>query len=296
MQTTEGLCVFIEYHRDRARQELISQHTLLDYEALSQKLEDCLPGRELTMLKPSHFRTAFELAGKSWSPTRLHKLKIYLKSWLKFLGEEGLMSSVPATGRLQLPKKTRTVKRIYTPGEIRALWQDSDRPMYRSMIGLGLFGGTNCGDLQDLSEDHFDGQYFIRPRVKTGNPRRAWLPSFVVKEIHAPLVTKYGTLRSCSVSNLWAQFTQRVLGERRQYTALRTTLRTVAGQVDGEACELAVMGLSPSSASGTLGRSVVGLNHYVNVAGISDDRLRAVGKSIMTYMQSWLAPRDLPWD
>ena len=286
MHTTEGLALFITYHASRASSGLLSDHTLKDYRALHRALSELVPDTEVSELKPSDFRQILATAGQGWGSTRVRKLKVYIVSWLKWLDEEGVVESIPKTGKLQIPRRVRTAKPIYTPAELRSLWQAAQRPLLRALLGMGLFAGANCGDLQNLEKSHFCGQFFIRARVKTGNPRRAWIPSFVLANISTPLITKYGHLRASSVTGMWRAFTIKTLGENRPFTALRTTLRTIAGQVDGEAAEMAVMGLSSSAASAHLGRSVVGLEHYVNVSGISDDRIRAVGKAVMKYMQT----------
>ncbi|MCP4012660.1 MAG: hypothetical protein GY728_06055 [Phycisphaeraceae bacterium] len=247
-----------------------------------------LPESELVeSLTPSHFRDVILNASQRWGPLRLRQLRQFLKGWLDWCEEDGVIERRPRLGKLPQPPVHIVPKPAYLASEYRELWSQGDR-ITRIIMGLGLFAGCNCSDIEQLSPESIDGQWFVQPRAKTGRARRAALPSFLISEINQaklPLWSQRGPLTAKATTKLWQNRSSRILGERRSFTSWRTTLRTIAGQVDGEALELAVMGHSPSLASKQLGRAQVGLEHYVRIDAISDDRLRSIRKAVL----DWLA-------
>ena len=101
-----------------------------------------------------------------------------------------------------------------------------------------------------------------------------------------PLSTKRGgATTALKVSTYWRNRTLRHLGQCRPFTALRTTLRTVAGHADGEALEIAVMGHSGEAASQHTGRASVGLTHDVAAQEFTDERLRSIRRAVLDLLQ-----------
>lgn len=266
----------------------IRASTLTKLREFCGMLAEHLPQEQLVEeLRPNDFRALVLNASKRWGPLRLRQLQQFLKGWLEWLEEEGVIERRPRLGKLPTPPVQITPKQTFSPLENRMLWDQGDR-ITRIVMGLGLFAGCNCSDIEQLGPDSIDGQWFVQPRAKTGRARRAALPSFLVAElaqVELPLPSQRGPLTARATTKLWQQRSTRILGASRPFTGWRTTLRTIAGQVDGEALELAVMGHSPSLAAKQLGRAQVGLEHYVRVDAISDDRLRAIRKTVL----DWLA-------
>ena len=152
-------------------------------------------------------------------------------------------------------------------------------------LRAGPVAGMNCGDVTALEPEHFDGHWVSQPRQKTGAARLVYVPSWVMDQLTEtgiPIRSKYGTLKRRSVSTMWRDEAQKLLGKALPFTGLRTTLRSVVGHLDPEAVELPVMGLSASPLAGT----PVAIKHYMSRDSISRERLRAVSKAVTEYVQS----------
>ena len=237
-------------------------------------------------LMPRDFEQLMAHSAGHWGACRLRQFRHFINGWLGWLEESGYIQHRPKTGKMETPRYRPVPKQVYTPAELRQLW-DAGNGLTRSLLGLGLFAGMNCADVAELTEEYLQGQWMVQPRTKTGIPRRAFLPSWVVSELSFPMRTTRGVIHRRQVSTYWRDTTRRLWGAPRPFTALRTTLRTVAGHVDAEALEMCVMGHTPASAAAELGRNRVGLEHYVRADAISDDRLRAITREV----SAWLLPR-----
>lgn len=287
--TSEALSRFIQNKTFEVEVGAVRPATLTKAEEFVAMLGENLPDTEVEALDPQDFRRLIQSASKRWGPLRLKQLRAFVLGWLRWcLEDEGLIERMPRTGSLKTPKVVAKPKETYTPEEIRTLFNDLDS-YGRSLLGLGLFAGLNCSDIEHLTPASLDGHWFVQPRQKTGRPRRALLPAFVVSEVNRvglPLSTKRGgATTALKVSTYWRNRTLRHLGQSRPFTALRTTLRTVAGHADGEALEIAVMGHSGDAASQHTGRASVGLTHYVAAQGITDERLRSIRRAVLDWLQ-----------
>ncbi|MDB4628073.1 hypothetical protein OAF82_00615 [bacterium] len=286
----QAIDAFLHAKEVAVQVEQIRPATLTKIRELSEMVREGLP-RDVPVeqLKTSDFRELIVHASRRWGPIRLKHLRSFVRTWIRWCHEiEGIIDVPPRLGDMPSKPVRITPKPLYTPAEFRHLWERLDA-FGRSVMGLGLFAGCNGSDLEYVSPESFDGQWFVQPRQKTGRPRRAALPSFVIAEIKEaglPLKTKRGgPTNARRISWYWRNVSTKHLGGPRPYTSWRTTLRTVAGQVDGEALEMAVMGHAGETASRITGRAAVGLTHYVRADSISDDRLRAIRKALL----DWLA-------
>jgi len=285
MKVSDAVSDYVEVKRHEQRVGVIREATLNRYLEDARMLLAGLDDVELNTLSPASFRSLIEYASTRWGPVRLRALVIFLNGWLDWVSHEGLTISRPKTGTLRTPAVKAQPKQTYTHKEFSLLWERAN-PFARSLMGLGLFAGTNCADVSALDESSFDGQWFVQAREKTGRARRASMPSWLMKEIDLPLRTSHGPTTRRRVSTYWRDFTRRYLGAPRPYTAWRTTVRTVIGHIDPEALELCLLGHTPGSAALLTGRSRVGLEHYVNVSAISDDRLRRLRQALTDWIQT----------
>ncbi len=287
MRVSEGFAAFRRYQDFRLGMEIIRQPTHQELHYLIDKIEPIFPDRDIEDLVPEDFRKVLIVLSKRWGHARLKRARHFLGSWLRYLADEGLLSAVPITGRLETPTYRPCPKDIYSPYEIRRLWERG-HDLCRTILGLGLYAGLNPSDLVSLKHEHIDGQWLVQPRVKTNAPRRVHLPSRLVSIIErhgVPLRTRVGVLHDRNrISGLWRDWTRRVLGQSRPFTGLRTTLRTIGGEIDPEAVEIAVLGHQGATAAKVLGRSTVSLSHYVNPRGISDARLRRLTRRVTEYV------------
>lgn len=286
MRVSEGFAAFGRYQDFRLELGIIRQPTHQELHYLIHKIQPIFPDREIEALVPEDFRRVLIVLSKRWGAARLRRVRHFLGSWIRYLADEGLLSAVPITGRLETPTYRPRPKDIYSPQEINRLWEGG-HDLCRTILGLGLYAGLNPSDLVSLRRQHIEGQWLIQPRAKTNAPRRVHLPSHLVSIVDRqslPLRTRVGVLNDRNrVSGLWRDWTRRFLGASRPFTGLRTTLRTIGGEIDPEAVEIAVLGHQGATAAKALGRSTVSLSHYVNPHGISDARLRRLTKATTAY-------------
>ncbi len=286
MRVSQGFFAFRKYQDYRLEMGIIRQPTHQELHYLVDKIEPIFPDREIEELLPEDFRKVLIVLSKRWGSARLRRVRHFLGSWLRYLADEGLIASVPITGRLETPTYRPRPKDIYSPEEINRIW-NAGHDLCRMILGLGLYAGLNPSDLVSLRPQHIAGQWLIQPRVKTNAPRRVHLPSHLVSllERHGlPLRTRVGVLDDRNrISGLWRDWTRRSLGASKAFTGLRTTLRTIGGEIDPEAVEIAILGHQGATAAKVLGRSTVSLSHYVNPLGISDARLRRLTRATTTY-------------
>ena len=240
---------------------------------------------EVESLTPDHFRYVLSAASETWGASRLRQLRLWLRAWIRWLGEEGLITSVPNTGKLLTPTYRPKPKDVVTPEQAKVIWNSGHKNL-RCMLALGLFAGTNPSDLSDTKPEHIEGQFFIKARSKTGTPRRAHLPSWICAVAHQalPLRTVHGLVTPRRLTNYWRDCTRRMFGSPFPYTACRTTLRTVCSGVADEVLECLVMGHTPASAASSLGKNAVGLKHYLNLSAVDDEKLRSISKKMTDYL------------
>lgn len=284
----------VEYEEARAHEHrigVIREVTMVRISEDGAMLRAGLRNIDVAELSPADFRKLVSYASTRWGAVRLRALVVFLKAWLEWMSQEGLTIGRLSTGSLKTPAVKPKPKTTYSNVEFSHLW-DKATPYVRSLMGLGLFAGTNCADVAALHEDSFDGQWFVAAREKTGRARRAALPSWLVAEVGragVPLSTTHGPVTRRRVSTYWRDFTRRYLGEPRPYTAWRTTVRTVIGHIDPEALELCLLGHTPASTAALTGRNRVGLEHYVDVEAISDDRLRRLRQGLVDWVRTGTA-------
>lgn len=289
MRVSDGFYAFRRYQDYRLELGVIRQPTHQELQHLIEKIEPIFPDREVEDLVPEDFRGVLLVLSKRWGPARLKRARHFLKSWIRYLADEGLISTVPITGRLETPTYRPRPKDIYSPEEINRFWERG-HDLCKTILGLGLYAGLNPADLVSLRNEHIDGQWLIQPRAKTNAPRRIHLPSKLVSIIDRhglPLRTRVGVVTDRNrISGLWRDWSRRILGASKPFTGLRTTLRTIGGEFDPEAVEIAVLGHQGATAAKVLGRSTVSLSHYVNPHGISDARLRRLSRKVTEYVGS----------
>lgn len=247
----------------------------------------CLPGQaEVESLQPQDFRELLLKASKRWGPARLRRLKHWLSGWLRWLSEEGLISSLPITGRLEVPVYRATPKQLIRPDQVRAIWK-TGHPVLRACLALGLYCGANPSDLANAKPKHIRDSFFIQPRTKTGQARRAHLPLLARRAAleALPLTTARGEMNNRRISALWRDHTRRLFGSPIPLTSTRTTLRTVCSGIADEVLETSVMGHTAASAAMALGRNV-NLKHYLNLEGVDDRVLRKISRKMTEYIQT----------
>ena len=275
---------YLDFIRYKADVGIIKQATADDSLDFGLMVKSGLPDTEVETLTPTDFRALVATAAKRWGAVRLRRLRHFTRGWVRWLHDEGLVESPPRTGPMESPQYRPAPKRVYTPDELRRIWDDGE-PRLQLMLGLGLFVGMNCSDIAQCGPESFDGNWCTQPRVKTGISRRAYVPSYVISlQHHLPLSTVHGPMNNRRCSAYWYQSMNRIFSRNLPFTGLRTTLRTVAGHVDPEALEMRVMGHTGASAASATNRSRVGLEHYVNLEGISDKRLRSISKAMTEYV------------
>lgn len=284
MRLSEGLDRYQAYYDHKAAMELIKPHTAKEVSSFTEPMLTYLDGdMEIEDMKPDHFRHLMLELSRRWGATRLKRTRHFIRGWLQWLDEEDLISSIPRTGRLETPKASPKPKEVYTPSEIRSLYEQGNNLIKAGLV-LGLFCGTNPSDLEQLEPADIDGQWFIQTRVKTGAERRAYLPSMALTAVNTaglPLSTRVQRLTRRNFATRWRDWTRKVLGDPKPYTGLRVTLRTIGGAVDVEAVEQRILGHSGDRVS---------TRHYVNAAAISDQRLRSVAKAIVEYVEGTSPP------
>ena len=165
--TSEALSRFIENKSFEVEVGAVRPATLTKAEEFVAMLGENLPNTEVEALDPQDFRRLIQTASKRWGPLRLKQLRAFVLGWLRWcLEDEGLIERMPRTGSLKTPKVVAKPKETYTPEEIRTLFNDLDS-YGRSLLGLGLFAGLNCSDIEHLTPAALDGQWFVQPRHTT---------------------------------------------------------------------------------------------------------------------------------
>ena len=284
MLVSQAIDQYLTHEAHRLALGIIKGPSLDRAREFALRAQQFLPEQLVSELGPADFRELMARASERWGCLRLRHLRVWVRSWLKFLVEEGHISQAPRTGTMQSPPYRPKPKHVYSPAELRTMLEHP-RPIVGAVCGLGLWAGMNCGDVTALEPEHFDGHWVSQPRQKTGAARLAYVPSWVMAQLAEtgiPIRSKYGTLKRRSVSTMWRDETQKLLGKPLPFTGLRTTLRSVVGHLDPEAVELSIMGLSASPLAGT----PVAIKHYMSRDSISRERLRAVSKALTEYVQS----------
>ena len=149
--TSEALSRFIQNKTFEVEVGAVRPATLTKVEEFVAMLGENLPDTEVEALDPQDFRRLIQTAAKRWGPLRLKQLRAFVLGWIRWcLEDEGLIERMPRTGSLKTPKVVAKPKETYTPEEIRTLFNDLDS-YGRSLLGLGLFAGLNCSDIEHLT-------------------------------------------------------------------------------------------------------------------------------------------------
>lgn len=163
--TSEALSRFIQNKTFEVEIGSVRPATLTKAEEFVAMLGENLPDTEVEDLDPQDFRRLIQTASKRWGPLRLKQLRSFVLGWLRWcLEDEGLIERMPRTGSLKTPKVVAKPKETYTPAEIRTLFNELD-PFGRSLLGLGLFAGLNCSDIEHLTPAALDGVHPVRHPV-----------------------------------------------------------------------------------------------------------------------------------
>ena len=151
--TSEALSRFIQNKTFEVEVGAVRPATLTKVEEFVAMLGENLPDTEVEAPDPQDFRRLVQSASKRWGPLRLKQLRAFVLGWLRWcLEDEGLIERMPRTGSLKTPKVVANPQETYTPAEIRTLFYELD-PFGRSLLGLGLFAGLNCSDIEHLTPD-----------------------------------------------------------------------------------------------------------------------------------------------
>lgn len=278
---------YVEYLNYRCQLGMLKPVSLKASLELGSLVLSCLDGSvQLEDLQPQDFRRILSTASERWGNARLRRLKHWLSGWLKWLSDEGLVSSMPITGRLEVPVYRPQPKQLITADQVRRLWK-TEHPVLRACLALGLYAGANPSDLANANASDISGSFFIQPRTKTGQARRAHLPLMARRAAlqALPLTSSQGRMSNRRISSLWRDHTRRIFGKSFPFTSCRTTLRTICSGIADEVLETSVMGHTPASASVSLGRSA-NLKHYLNTSGVDDDVLRQISRKMSEYLQT----------
>ena len=282
MRVPHSIDKYIEYQAWRLSSQLIREATYQRSLEMAREARLRLPDIPVDTLDQSHWQKAQTALTGRWGAIRLRHFAGWCRGWMTWALEQGHAHPHQQVA-IEPPRWRPQPKSIYSPGEIHTMWTRGNR-FVRSILGLGLFAGFTPSDCETIQPTDLDGQWLVMARTKTGVSRRCWLPSWVVAELELPLTGGRKPVSRRRVSCLWRDTSRRYLGHARPYTALRTTLRTVAGGVDPEVLEMCVMGHTPGSTAVITGANRVGLEHYVRVDAIDPARIRRVGQKVIVWL------------
>jgi len=115
------------------------------------------------------------------SPTTLYRVVSAIHAFFSYCVDEGLLRIAPKYGRYFVKPSMQTrrdvrysVKKSFTPDEIRALFDATDRPEEKAWIVAGACGALDNADIGNLTEEVMDRDQGVLDyrRKKTGTIRR----------------------------------------------------------------------------------------------------------------------------
>lgn len=173
---------FLEAQKRRQEAGEITERTWVEYRRTLQRCADAWGSkRMLASVGSDEFMAYKDSLGKRWNVVGVGNEITRIKTWLKWLADEGYINPIrfPRDFRKPSAKAARRLRReagpkLFTAAEIWAI-HDESATQLQAMILLGINAGLGNTDCEELPAHAIVGNLLNFPRPKTEMPRLAIL-------------------------------------------------------------------------------------------------------------------------